>query len=217
MFRVNNQLLSVSLDVIFNAPVPYDSTGLVTIAKAVLEKFATHGLRPNNLSQNSGDQLFNYDLSFSLFNNQAQFKLSAERLLVTIQNARTEADVKTLTDALVRVQQCFSNDMACRTNFQAVAHAAFPNEAEYNVFFAPFADATNDIVDGGRIVFVKEKDWPLKVRLAFERSIVFKNSVFITWWTEQAGMIDIENFKEIADKFGKSLQKTGLEINFGQT
>jgi hypothetical protein len=217
MFRVNNQHLSVSLEVIFDTPVPYNSAGLVTIAKAFLEKFAVHGLRPNNLSQNPGDQLFNYELSFSLFNNQAHFKLSAERLLVTIQNARTEADVKTLIDALVRVQQCFPNDMACRTNFQAVAHAAFPNEADYDVFFAPFADTTNDIVDGGRIVFVKEKDWPFKVRLAIERSIVFKNSVFITWWTEQAGMVDLENFKVIADKFGKSLQKTGLEINFGQT
>jgi len=217
MFRVSNQHLSVSLDIVFDKPVPYDAVGLAIIATAALEQFAAYSLKPTGISQNPGDQLFNYELSFSLFNNQAHFRLSSERLFVTIQNARTEADVKTLIDALIRVQQCFSSDKPCRTNFQAVAHAAFPNDNDYSTFFAPFADLTNDIIDGGRILFVKEKDWPLKVRLAFERSIVFKNSVFITWWTEQTGMVDLENFKKIPDKIGRSLQKAGLEINFGQT
>jgi len=216
MFRVSNQNLSVSLDVVFATPLAYDSGRLVTVAKSALEQFAAHGLRPNGIFQNPGDQLFNYELSFALFNNQAHFRLSGERLFVTIQNARTEVDVKTLIDVLVGSQKCFPNDTACRTNFQAVAHGVFAKEEEFNAFFAPFTDLTNDIVDGGRIIFVKEKDWPLKVRLSFERSTVFKNGVFVTWWTEQNGLVNLENFKEIADKFGKSLQKTGLEINFGQ-
>jgi hypothetical protein len=217
MFRVNNQNLSASLDVVFEKPLVYDSGRLATVAKTALAEFAGYGLRPTSIHQNLGDQLFNYELSFALFNNQASFRLSGEHLFVTIQNARTEPDVRTLIDAIVRSQKCLPNDMSCRSNFQAIAHAMFATEEDFNAFFAPFADLAKGIVDGGRILLVREKDWQLKVRLALERSIVFKNSVFITWWTEQASLVDLEKLKEIADKFGKSLQKAGLEINFGQT
>ena len=217
MFRVNNQNLSVSLDIVFAAPLAYDSGRLSTIAKSALDRFAVHGLRPSSLFQNPGDQLFNYELSFALFNNQAHFRLTGERLFVSVQNARTEVDVKTLIDVLISSQKCFPNDTPCQANFQAVAHGMFSQEDDFKAFFAPFTDLTNDIIEGGRILSVKEKDWPWKVRLSVERSTVFKNSVFITWWAEQSGMVDLENIKEIADKYGKSLQKTGLEINFGQT
>jgi hypothetical protein len=216
MFRVDNQNISVGLDVVFASPLAYDAGRIRTIAKSALEQFAALGLRPSNLYQNPGDQLFNYELSFPLFNNQAHFRLSGERLIVSIQNARTKVDVRTLIDVLVGSQKCFTEDAACHSNFQAVAHGMFSNEDDFNAFFAPFNDPANDIIDGGRILFIKEKDWPFKVRLSFERSTVFKNSAFITWWTEQSGMVGLEKFEEIADKFGKSLQKAGLEINFNQ-
>ena len=216
MVQVNNQNLSVSLEVVFSTPISFSPAKLSAVASALIEQFTGYGLKPSAISQNIGDQLFNYELAFSLFNNQGQFRLTGERLFANIQNARTDTDVKTLIDALVRVQKCLPPDTACRTNFQAVAHAAFANENDYSKFFAPFIDSSADIVDGGRLVFIKEASWPSKVRLSIERSIMFQNSVFITWWAEEAGMVDLEKIKEIADKFGKSLQKVGLEINFAQ-
>ena len=47
-----------------------------------LEAFASYGLKPIQISIRSGDQTFNYELSFSLFNGNGTFRISAEKLEV---------------------------------------------------------------------------------------------------------------------------------------
>jgi hypothetical protein len=202
------------MEAFFHAPVIFEKAHLSAVANSALAKFGKYGLQANQIFQRMGDQLFDYELSFSLFNNQAQVRLVAERLFVNLQSARGKQDAELVLECLVSAIECLGADVVKRFIFQAVSHAAFDSETYSQEFFAPFADKDKNIIGGGRIVMVKEDAWPSPVRLAFEKSLGFKNDVFLNWSIEQSGTVNLEVLKEMADKFGVSAQNIGLELRF---
>ena len=169
-------------------------------------------MRCGQVWQRQGDQLFDYELSFSLFNGLGQFRLSAERFSVNLQNARGERDVQVILECLVRAAQCVGSNDSCKLNIQANSHAIFESESQCNAFFANFANPSQGIIDGGRIIFVREEGWVSPVRLTAERSLGFKEGVFLVFSTERTGIAHLETFQQIADTFGKALQKLDLEL-----
>lgn len=214
MLHVQNESLSVTMDAFFHSAVSFDKAGLNTVANNALEKFSNYNLRFNQIVQRSGDQLFNYDLSFPLFANQGQVRLHPDRLFVNLENVRGEGDLEIVVQTLVRAVQCLPSDLVTRLSFRAAAHAAFQSETESKDFFAPFVDKGKSIIDGGRIVVVKEDAWPSPVRLLLERSLVSINGLYLGWMLEQPGTVNLETLKEIADKFGVAAKSAGLELIF---
>lgn len=212
MIQVRNQNLSVNLEAAFQKPVPYDAVYMKGVAESGLQKFGEFGLRCGQVLQRQGDQLFDYELSFSLFNGQAQFRLNAERYSLNLQNVRTERDAQLVLESLVRATQCVGSSNNCKLNLQANAHATFESESQCGAFFAAFSNPSQGIIDGGRIIFVREEGWGSPVRLTAERSLGFKEGVFLVFSTEIQGVADLETLRQIADTFGKSLQRLDLEL-----
>src|SRR5437016_4313386 len=101
MLLVRNQNLSTTMELAFQTPVAFDRDSLKGIAHAALGAFGQFGLRPNQVWQRMGDALFDYELSFSLFNGQASFRLGPERAWVNVQNARGRRDVEVVLQCLV--------------------------------------------------------------------------------------------------------------------
>ena len=212
MFLVRNQNLSATLELTFQTPVPFEKDSLKNIANAALGAFGQFSLRPNQIFQRIGDALFDYELSFSLFNGQASFRIGAERAFVNVQNARGRRDAEVVLQCLVSAAECFQANPVSRIALHGNCHALFEPEAACEAFFKTFADAAQDIVDGGRIAFVQENGWIAPVRITVERSIAFKNAVFITWSTERPGKANLEGLRGIADDFGKASAKLGLKV-----
>lgn len=212
MLRVRNENLAVTMEAFFRAPVAFDKNNLSSVANSALEKFGKYGLRSAQIWQRIGDQLFDYELSFWLFNNQAQVRFGADRLLVTLQSGRGKKDVEIIAECLINASQCVSADAFARSTVQATAHAAFDSEISGESFFATFVDKDKDIVGGGKIVTVQGSSWMSPVRLVCEKSLLFKNSVFLTWFTERTGTVDLDSLKEIADRFSATAQRIGLEF-----
>jgi hypothetical protein len=200
------------MEAFFQSPVAFDEANLNSVANNALEKFGKYNLRAPQIWQKVGDQLFDYELSFGLFNNQAQVRLGAERLFVNLQSARGKKDVEIVAECLVSASQCVTAGAFAKSTVQAVAHAAFDSEISGELFFASFVDKDKAIIGGGNIVVVQESSWPSPVRLACEKSLLVKNAVFLTWFMERTGTVDLEALKEIADKFGVSVQRIGLEF-----
>jgi len=46
------------------------------VSQKCLEAFVSYGLKPSQIVFRAGDQMFNYDISFSLFNGNGTFKIS---------------------------------------------------------------------------------------------------------------------------------------------
>ena len=196
----------------FASPVPFDGNRLRSVAATSLERFGEFGLRSNLIWQRLGDQLYDYELSFGLFNNQAQFRLGAERFLVNIQNARGKRDAELLVDLLARANKCVDATLISKTVFQFASHASFENDDEANSFFRQFEDVASDIVGGGRITVIRFKESPGPVRLAVERSITLKQGVFAVWSSERDGGATLEVLQQLADTYSKAAQKIGLEF-----
>jgi hypothetical protein len=209
MIQVRNEVLETTLEATFSSAVHFDPVLLKAVATKALEKFSKYDLRPNQVIQRTGDQLFDYVLAFNLFNNQATFRLVADKLTVRIQGAKSKQDAQILAETLILSGECIETKVE-RINVQALAHAAFDVEAEGLKFFEAFTDKSNHIVDGGRIVIVKHPDWQESVRITVERSLASKNGIFLCWMTEQNGPVSLESIKMIADKFGKALNSVGL-------
>ena len=212
MFLVRNQNLSARMELTFQTPIPFEKDSLRNMASAALGAFGQFNLRPDQVFQRIGDALFDYELSFSLFNGQATFRIGAERALVYVQNARDRRDAEVVSQCLGSAAECFQVNPVSRIALHGNCHALFESEAGSEAFFKAFADSAQDIVDGGRIAFVQEKEWIAPVRISVERSIAFKNAVFIMWSTERPGKTNLEGLRGIADDFGKASAKIGLKV-----
>ncbi|MBI3879417.1 MAG: hypothetical protein HY301_05060 [Verrucomicrobia bacterium] len=217
MLIVRNENLSATMEAFFGVPVPFDKDRVRSTAELILKNFGEYGLRPNQVRQKIGDLLYDYDLSFSLFNTQAQFHFGHERVFVNVVNAKTAADAEIILQCVLRAIQCVDAKSIVKTNFQAASHALFASPAESSAFFAQFTDDAKGIVEGGRIIVVKEENWPGKVRLLFERSLTFPQGVFAMWTTEIAGPMNAEMFRQAVEMFEKTAERAGFEFkNHGQ-
>ena len=200
------------MELTFQAPVAFDKDSLKNIATSALSAFSQFSLRPNQIWQRIGDALFDYELSFALFNGQASFRVGPERASATVQNARGRSDAEVLLQCLVSAAECFQTNPIQRTFLQAQCHGLFVPDEGSETFFASFADPAQNVTDGGRIAFVQEKEWAGPVRVSVERSIAFKNAAFITWSAERLGKTNLDGLREIADTFDRSSQKIGLKV-----
>jgi len=209
MFHVRNQTLETTLEAAFPAAVPFDSAKLKSVALKALEKFRKYDLRPNEVLQRPGDQLFDYGLFFNLFNNQANFRLTSDRLVIRIQGAKNKQDAEILADTLISSGQCLESEVD-GFNIQSMAHAVFDVESDGVKYLETFVDETNQIIDGGRTVVVKQPGWETPVRVSVEKSLAVKNGIFLAWSTDQKGPVSLENIKIIADKFAKAVNSLGL-------
>ncbi len=212
MFLLRNQNLSATMELTFQAPVAFDKDSLKSIATSALGAFSQFSLRPNQIWQRIGDALFDYELSFTMFNGQASFRLGPERALVNVQNARGRRDAEVLLHCLVSAAECFQTNPVQRAFLQAQCHGLFDPEVGSETFFASFTDPAQNVVDGGRIAVVQEKEWITPVRISVERSIQFKNAAFITWSADRPGKTDLEELRDVANTFDKASQKIGLKV-----
>ena len=214
MLRVRNENLSATMEASFSTPVVFDRANLKAMASTALQQFGEYGLRPNQIWQRLGDQLFDYELSFALFSNQAQIRLGSERLFVNVQNARGRSDAQLLLDCIARAIKWVEAGPIGRFSFQVSSHAVFEAAADHEAFFSPFVDATNGVVGGGRIILAQEKDWPVPVRLMAENSLTSQDGVFLIWSTEFSGGMSLETLQVLADRISKTAEKLGLHIGF---
>lgn len=156
--------------------------------------------------------MYDYDLTFRLFNNQATIRLRADGLVTNVQNARSRADVQLVAECFVRAAKCFDAGTDGRVTVQAGAHLVLDGDNASTDFFNQFVDPKNAIVDGGRIAIIKEADWSEPVRVTVERSVAYKGAVFVAWVTHKPGTLDAEDVKKIADKFSKAAERIGLQF-----
>lgn len=209
MLQVRNISVDTTLDAPFRTCVPFDSANLKGVALKALERLGKFELRPNHFSHRVGDQLFDYTLSFTLFNGQASVRLTSDRLFARIQGAKNQKDLDIVVETLLVSADCIESTIDQFT-LASTAHAAFDIEAEGEGYLRSFVDQTNHIIGGGRVVFVQHPDWELPVRVAVEKSAFMDKAVFLTWNTEYKGSVSLENLKIIADRFGKSASSIGL-------
>ena len=88
------QVCEVACDSFFKKVVLFRDSKLEEAAQRCLEAFFGYGLRPPQIELRRRDHAFNYELTFSLFNGNGTFAVSAEKIHIHIKNATSSKDVE---------------------------------------------------------------------------------------------------------------------------
>jgi hypothetical protein len=213
MVGIRLQLFGLTLDGAFRKPVLYRNAHCVEVAEKCLEAFGNYGLKPTQVRVQRQDEAFNYELSFSLFNGNGTFKLSAETLRLEFQNANGRRDIELLTDCIVKAYQEVPIPEITNTVINANGHATMSSEEEAKEYLLRYARPEKGISAGGMVAFMNCRTWPQTIRLLLEGSLAYPAGVFLNWSTRHPGSkMSREAAHDLEVAFEESVTKLDLRF-----
>jgi hypothetical protein len=205
---------SVSLTSWFADTVPFREAGLEAIARKLLIRFGGYGLRPLELLQREGDKLFDYDLTFSLFNRSGSFRLTSEGGHAAFQNARDDKDAGIISDCLLGLIECVSERRIREHRLEAFVHASLSSTEERDQFLARLGSSERKLPVGGSVLYFPT-DAPFgESRFLVDRSVLFTDAVFLNGTASftpalNQGLVDkaVAVFKQLCGELGLQFGK----------
>ncbi len=211
MAEITTKVCAVAFESFFTKAVLFKDARCDEVSQKCLEAFASYGLRPPQIAVRSGDQIFNYELSFSLFNGNGTFRISAEKLDVSFQNAVNDKDLEILEDCVAKIYEHVPLPEINNTSISANAHACFDSIETMQQYLLKYADPTKQIVSGGTIAYILVQNWTEEIRLMLDRSLVYPAGLFLMWTTIYRGnKISRDVLKSVKDVFQQSVLKLDL-------
>jgi len=211
MAEITTMIGGITFESTFKNAVLFKDAHCDVVAQKCLEAFASYGLKATQIAVRSGDLTFNYDLAFTLFNGNGNFKLSAEKLEISLQNAVSGRDLEIVQDCLAKIYEYLPLAEISTTVINANAQASFASPEAMHVYFLRFSDPARQIVSGGAIVCVRCDHWTEEVRLMAEKSLTRQTAVYLSWSTTwSGGKISREVLENLKTAFGESVVKIDL-------
>jgi len=187
MTEIKTQMFSVTAESSYRQPVLFEESRWGEIAKAALNTFASNGLRADQITVRRGDEAFNYEISFSLFNRNGTFRIWPERLEVAFQNAVSAADEEVIVDTVVKFYERLPLPEIRSTKLLVYVHANLESIEARSKFLAAFGRAERQIVSGGVIAYVISEKWKEEFRVTIDRSFVHAAGIFLSWESQIIG------------------------------
>ena len=211
MAEITTKICGVTFESFFTNAVLFKDAHCDTIAQKSLEAFAGYGLKPTQISIRSGDQTFNYELSFSLFNGNGIFRISAEKLDVILQNATSDKDLEIVQDCVAKIYEHVPLSEMNNTLISANAHATFPSVEGFQQYLLKYANPIKQIVAGGVIAYVRCQNWKEEIRFTIDKSLAYPTGLFLAWsTTHRDGKPSREVLKNVKEAFEESVTKFDL-------
>ena len=151
MTELATQSFNLTIESAYKRPLLFQDSRWSDIAKSALDTFASKGLRPPQILLKKGDEAFNYELSFSLFNGNGTFRILPERLEIAFQNAVSAADQEVIEDCVVKFYEQIPLPEILGSYFRIYAHANLASTEARNEFLARFAKPEKRMKSGGLI------------------------------------------------------------------
>ncbi len=212
MRAATTKLYSVSMTSWFADVVPYAEASLPALAKKILLRFGGYGLRPLEIVQREGDRLFDYDLSFALFNRSGTIRLTAEGVYASFQNAKDSNDANLISDCLVGIGETLSDRRMREHRLEASVHASLSSTAERDNFLAGLGPADRGLQITGCILSTPAAGSFGEGRFLVDRSLVFQEAVFLDWAVQFPHSPNKELFAEATRIFRHLTLQLGLEF-----
>lgn len=183
MPEITAKICGVTLESFFKKAILFKDARCDEVAQKCLEAFASYGMKASQIAVRNFDGAFNYDLSFSLFNGNGTFKISAEKLDISLQNATSDKDLEIIQDCIAKIYEHVPLPEISHTIFSATAHATFPSIEVMQQYLLRFANPAKRVVSGGIIAYVLCENWADEIRLTLDKSLAFPDGIFLTWTT----------------------------------
>lgn len=159
--------------------------------------------------------MFDYELSFTLFNGNGSFRILCDKIEITLQNATSGKDLEIVQDCVAKIYEHVPLPEIGSTLVSANAHSVFSTSEELNKFLSQYSNPAKQILAGGVISYVRCSNWQEDVRMTIDKSLVYPTGLFLTWSTtcrgtrisrETIGLIE-KVFEEAVTKYDLSFDK----------
>lgn len=216
MSEITTKICGVTFESFFKKAIIFKDAHCDELAQKCLEAFASYGLKPAQISVRSGDQTYNYELSFSLFNGNGTFRIAAEKLDVVLQNATSDKDLEIVQDCIAKIYEHVPLPEIANTLVSADAHATFSSPEELQQYLLKYASPTKQIVSGGVIAYVHCPNWKEEIRFTIDKSLAFPAGLFLAWSTTyRDGKPSRDVLKNVKDAFEAAVTKFDLSFPKG--
>ncbi len=193
MRLINLDVLSINLDIPFPAPLTVAAAELDTFAMWLCDGPKGLGLRPDQIRLKKWDELFGYELVGQFFGDNGLVTRTADRIKLTVKNARTAADWELVRQLIVRFYTHMQFPATSITTFAAHIHSRFPSADELTAFFDGFPQPSMSSRPA-LFSYVKITDWEADIRLIAEKSAALPDALFLAWETQFPNSQDWESF-----------------------
>lgn len=211
MPEITAKICGVTLESLFKKAILFKDARCDEVAQKCLEAFASYGMKPSQIAVRNYDSAFNYDLSFSLFNGNGTFKISVEKLDISLQNATSDKDLEIIQDCIAKIYEHVPLPEISHTIFSATVHATFASIEAMQQYLLRFANPAKQVVSGGTIAYVLCENWAEQIRLTLDKSLAFPEGIFLTWTTTyREKKLTRDVVTRIKDLFKESVKKFDL-------
>lgn len=214
MFRVQTQLYGASMESHFPKAIPFRKAGTDDFAEALLERFAAQGILAEHLSLRKGDELFDYELKFSLFRGSAEFSLNSRRLKMHFSNATQPGDVETISATAVNCLACLTLPGETDHQVTTFAHFTFSSPDEFQSFFTTRGTRwESDFLQLGIVATLADPEWPKAIRATVEHSLLLEGGGFLMLATSfTAPLVGLERLRELERVLQRSTTQLHLQF-----
>jgi hypothetical protein len=187
------ELFGIQIDVPFLQPLGFQAAGLENFAAKACHPQTGLSIRPDQVRLRRFDELFDYELKANFFGDNGTLTRTAERVKLSVRNARTQGDWNVIQQTFTRFYTLMDFDPKSVSHLSAHAHAKFESIDERETWLNQFSQNTL-IQKAGALGYVKIPDWEKEIRVLLEPSNVVQGAVFLMWDTQFANVQEWDTF-----------------------
>lgn len=187
------ELFGVAIDVPFPAPLGFNHARMEDFGAKLCDPTLGLGIRFDHIKLRRTDELFNYELSATFFGDNGTLTRTADRVKLSVRNARTSADWKLIVQMLTRFYGFMNFAPATATILSTHVHARFPSNEERDSFLGHFAQGL-ELSRPAALGYVRIVEWEKDIRVMIEQSNIVPGAAFVAWDTQFPNSQDWETF-----------------------
>lgn len=187
------ELFGMGVDVPFPAPLGFTQARLEEYGARLCDPTKGLALRHDQFRLRRTDDLYNYELTANFFGENGSIIRTADRVKLSIRNARTTGDWNVIRQTLIKFYTQMEFIPTTVSGFSSHVHAKFESVEERNRFLMPYA-LDRPVVRPAGLGYVRIQDWEKDIRVMIEQSNVVPNALFIAWDTQFQNNQDWDSF-----------------------
>lgn len=212
MFALSIKEFGINTEHVFARPVPFERADFLSLSEAMLKSFSL-ALLPKDILLDQGDRLFNYRLTFGLFDGSADATLTSAGLATAFRNGRNRKALDLVGNCLVAIDAVIQRHQIDFRRLTFAAHAQFSSAEEFNAQMAEIADISRGYSAGGVILRSSKNPFTGELRFSTDKSLVYENALFVGCEFLVKDVFSGDLLKKMAERFAEVATDADLKVD----
>lgn len=211
MFRVLIKDFEFNTEHVFAKAVPFEEFGFNGFCEAMLKAFGP-ALKAADISLDQGDRLYNYRLTFRMFNGSAEVILTSAGATAVFRNGRNKVALQTVATCVVALEMLLDRFTVQVRQAVLGVHATFEKEEEYASHMATVIPAKKGYSAAGVTLHCSANIFDGQLRLATDKSLAYDHGIFTTYQVMTAEKFSQELLGKLETRFEEIAQDVQLKF-----